>query len=203
MKIRRYGSLWWQQSGSECRSEDQAHRRPKLLLENIKKLGKIGSKVKVANGFARNYLLRNNKALIASKENLEIFEKRKEELNKKNNELKNEASKIQKEIDKFELKITKNAMEGGALYGSLTIKEIIQNLETHNFKNILPNMIELKEQIKKIGDYTVIINLHADVQASIKVKVVSVEKIIQSQVINLSTLILTKRVKIILYSSYK
>jgi len=120
-----------------------------ILLENIKKLGKIGSKVKVANGFARNYLLRNNKALIASKENLEIFEKRKEELNKKNNELKNAASKIQKEIDKFELKITKNAMEGGALYGSLTIKEIIQNLETHNFKNILPNMIELKEQIKK------------------------------------------------------
>ena len=60
------------------------------VLENIKKLGKIGSKVKVANGFARNYLLRNNKALIASKENLEIFEKRKEELNKKNNDIKYE-----------------------------------------------------------------------------------------------------------------
>jgi large subunit ribosomal protein L9 len=54
-----------------------------ILLENIKKLGKIGSKVKVANGFARNYLLKNNKALIASKENLEVFEKRKDELNKK------------------------------------------------------------------------------------------------------------------------
>ena len=149
-----------------------------ILLENIKKLGKIGSKVKVANGFARNYLLKNNKALVASKENLAIFEKRKEELNKKNNDLKNAAVKIQKEIDKFELKITKNSMEGGALYGALTIKEIIQNLETHNFKNISANMIELKEQIKKIGDYVVIINLHADVQASIKVKVVSVEKIV-------------------------
>ncbi|NCU52199.1 MAG: 50S ribosomal protein L9, partial [Candidatus Fonsibacter ubiquis] len=53
-----------------------------ILLENIKKLGKIGSKVKVANGFARNYLLKNNKALVASKENLAIFEKRREELNK-------------------------------------------------------------------------------------------------------------------------
>jgi len=160
-----------------------------ILLENIKKLGKIGSKVKVANGFARNYLLKNNKALVASKENLAIFEKKKEELNKKNNDQKNEAVKIQKELDKFELikiqkeldkfelKITKNSMEGGALYGSLTIKEIIQNLEIHKFKNILANMIELKEQIKKIGDYVVIINLHADVQASIKVKVVSVEKI--------------------------
>ena len=105
------------------------------------------------------------------------MKKKKEELNKKNNDQKNEAVKIQKELDKFELKITKNSMEGGALYGSLTIKEIIQNLETHNFKNILANMIELKEQIKKIGDYVVIINLHADVHASIKVKVVSVEKI--------------------------
>jgi len=72
-----------------------------ILLENIKKLGKIGSKVKVANGFARNYLLKNNKALVASKENLAIFEKRKEELNKKNNDLKNDAVKIQKEIDKL------------------------------------------------------------------------------------------------------
>ncbi len=149
-----------------------------ILLENIKKLGKIGSKVKVANGFARNYLLKHNKALVASKENLAIFEKRREELNKKNNEHKNEAVKIQKQIDKFELKITKNSMEGGALYGSLTIKEIIQNLELRNFKNISANMIELKEQIKKVGDYTVIINLHADVLASIKVKVVPVEKIV-------------------------
>jgi len=149
-----------------------------ILLENIKKLGKIGNKVKVANGYARNYLLKNNKALVASKENIQIFEKKKEELNKKNLEMKDAATKIQKQIDKFELKISKNSMEGGALYGSLTIKEIIQNLETHNFKNISPNMIELKEQIKKIGDYNVIINLHAEVQASIKVKVVSIEKVI-------------------------
>jgi large subunit ribosomal protein L9 len=149
-----------------------------ILLENIKKLGKIGNKVKVANGYARNYLLKNNKALVASKENIQIFEKKKEELNKKNLEMKDAATKIQKQIDKFELKISRNSMEGGALYGSLTIKEIIQNLETHNFKNISPNMIELKEQIKKIGDYNVIINLHAEVQASIKVKVVSIEKVI-------------------------
>ncbi len=54
-----------------------------ILLENIKKLGKIGNKVKVANGYARNYLLKNNKALVASKENIQIFEKKKEELNKK------------------------------------------------------------------------------------------------------------------------
>jgi len=149
-----------------------------ILLENIKKLGKIGNKVKVANGYARNYLLKNNKALVASKENIQIFEKKKEELNKKNLEMKDAATKIQKQIDKFELKISRNSMEGGALYGSLTIKEIIQNLETHNFKNISPNMIELREQIKKIGDYNVIINLHAEVQASIKVKVVSIEKVI-------------------------
>jgi len=149
-----------------------------ILLENIKNLGKIGSKVKVANGYARNFLLKQKKALVASKENLEIFEKKKDELNKINQNQKEVALKIKKTIDKFELKIQKNSMEGGALYGSLSIKEIIQNLESNNFKNISASMIEIKEAIKKIGDYNVKINLHAEVQASIKLKVVSLEKTI-------------------------
>jgi len=149
-----------------------------ILLENIKKLGKIGSKVKVANGYARNFLLKQKKALVASKENLEVFEKKKDELNKINQNQKEAALKIKKTIDKFELKIQKNSMEGGALYGSLSIKEIIQNLENNNFKNISASMIEIKEAIKKIGDYNVKINLHAEVQATIKVKVVSLEKTI-------------------------
>jgi len=149
-----------------------------ILLENIKNLGKIGSKVKVANGYGRNFLLKQKKALIASKENLEIFEKKKDELNKINQSQKEAALKIKKIIDKFEIKIQKNSMEGGALYGSLTIKEIIQNLENNNLKNILASMIEIKETIKKIGDYNVKINLHAEVQASIKVKVVSIEETI-------------------------
>jgi len=149
-----------------------------ILLENIKNLGKIGSKVKVANGYARNFLLKQKKALVASKENLEIFEKKKDELNKINQNQKEAALKIKKSIDKFEVKIQKNSMEGGALYGSLSIKEIIKNLENNNFKNISASMIEIKEAIKKIGDYNVKINLHAEVQASIKVKVVSLEKTI-------------------------
>jgi len=149
-----------------------------ILLENIKNLGKIGSKVKVANGYARNFLLKQKKALIASEENLKIFEKKKDELNKVNQNQKESALKIKKIIDKFEVKIQKNSMEGGALYGSLSIKEIIQNLEKNNFKNISASMIEIKEAIKKIGDYIIKINLHAEVQASIKVKVVSLEKTI-------------------------
>jgi len=147
-----------------------------ILLENIKNLGKIGSKVIVANGYARNFLLKQKKALVASKENLEIFEKKKDELNKINQNQKEAAFKIKKKIDKFEVKIQKNSMEGGALYGSLSIKEIIQNLENNNLKNISASMIEIKEVIKKIGDYNVKINLHAEVQATIKVKVVSLEK---------------------------
>jgi len=149
-----------------------------ILLENIKNLGKIGNKVKVANGYARNFLLKQKKALVASKDNLEFFEKKKAELNKINQNQKEAALKIKKEIDKFEVKIQKTSMEGGALYGSLSIKEIIKNLENNNFKNISASMIEIKQAIKKIGDYIVKINLHAEVQASIKVKVVSQEKII-------------------------
>jgi len=149
-----------------------------ILLENIKNLGKIGSKVKVANGYARNFLLKHKKALVASKENLEIFEKKKDEIKKINQNQKEAALKIKKTIDKFEVKIQKNSMEGGALYGSLSIKEIIQNLESYNFKNISASMIEIKDAIKKVGDYNVKINLHAEVQASIKLKVVSLEKTI-------------------------
>jgi len=149
-----------------------------ILLENIKNLGKIGSKVKVANGYARNFLLKQKKALVASKENLETFEKKRDELYKINQNQKETALKIKKIIDKFEVKIQKNSMEGGALYGSLNIREIIQNLENNNFKNISASMIEIKEAIKKIGDYNVKINLHAEVQATIKVKVVSLEKTI-------------------------
>jgi len=149
-----------------------------ILLENIKNLGKIGNKVKVANGYARNFLLKQKKALVASKENLEIFGKKKDELNKINQNQKEAALKIKKAIDNFEVKIQKNSMEGGALYGSLSIKEIIQNLGNNNFKNISASMIEIKEAIKKIGNYSVKINLHAEVQASIKVKVVSLEKTI-------------------------
>ena len=78
-----------------------------ILLENILKLGKIGDTVKVKNGYGRNYLLKNGKALRASKQNLELVNKKKTELNKKNNEIRDQFKEIAKKITNKTLKFNK------------------------------------------------------------------------------------------------
>ena len=88
-----------------------------ILLENIKKLGTIGEKVTVSDGYARNFLLKNKKALLANKKNIELFEKQKTEINKKNEIEKEKAKEISKIIHDTELDIQKEAMENGQLYG--------------------------------------------------------------------------------------
>jgi len=86
-----------------------------ILLENIKKLGSIGQKVNVKAGYARNFLLKNKKALLANKQNIEYFEKQKSEINKKNEIEKVKAKEVSKLIDNVELEIFKEAMENGQL----------------------------------------------------------------------------------------
>ena len=86
-----------------------------ILLENIMKLGKIGDQVEVKNGFGRNYLLRQGKALRASKENVEFVNKKKVELNKKNEESKQQFKAIADKIKNKTLKFNKESKENGAL----------------------------------------------------------------------------------------
>ena len=95
-----------------------------ILLENILKLGKIGDQVEVKNGFGRNYLLRQGKALRASKENLEFVSKKKAELNKKNEEAKAQFKEIAAKINNKTLKFNKESKENGELYGSIKHKEV-------------------------------------------------------------------------------
>ena len=97
-----------------------------ILLENIKKLGTIGQKVEVNDGYARNFLIKNKKALLASKKNIEYFEKQKSEINKKNEIEKEKAKEISKSINNIELEIFKEAMDNGQLYGSINIKPKVE-----------------------------------------------------------------------------
>ena len=101
-----------------------------ILLENIMKLGKIGDQVEVKNGFARNYLLRQGKALRASKENIEFVSKKKVELNKKNEEAKNQFKEIASKISNKILKFNKESKENGELYGSIKPKEVSSAFKT-------------------------------------------------------------------------
>ena len=142
-----------------------------ILLENIKKLGLIGEKVTVKDGYARNFLLKNKKALVANKKNTEYFEQQKSEINKKNEIEKNKANEIFQILNNAELEIYKEAMENGQLYGSINIKEIVTLIKEQKNLDISAEKIETKGQLKNTGISKVFINLHAEVIATINLNV--------------------------------
>jgi large subunit ribosomal protein L9 len=148
-----------------------------ILLENIMKLGKIGDQVEVKNGFARNYLLRQGKALRASKENVEFVSKKKVELNKKNEESKDQFKELATKISNKTLKFNKESKENGALYGSIKPKEVSNAFKTVLGVEINPSQIDLRQEITEIGKYNININLHAEVTASVKLVVDKIDSI--------------------------
>jgi large subunit ribosomal protein L9 len=148
-----------------------------ILLENIMKLGKIGDQVEVKNGFGRNFLLRQGKALRASKENLEFVNKKKSELNKKNDDAKKQFKEIADKILNKTLKFNKESKENGELYGSIKPKEV-----AGAFLNILkvainPSQIDLRQEITQVGKYKININLHAEVTVSVNLQVDKIDSI--------------------------
>ncbi len=148
-----------------------------ILLENIMKLGKIGDQVEVKNGFARNYLLRQGKALRASKENIEFVSKKKVELNKKNDESKNQFKEIAAKILNKTLKFNKESKENGELYGSIKPKEVSNAFKTELGVEINPSQIDLRQEITQVGKYKININLHAEVTASVSLNVDKIDSI--------------------------
>jgi large subunit ribosomal protein L9 len=148
-----------------------------ILLENILKLGKIGDQVEVKNGFARNFLLRQGKALRASKENIEFVSKKKVELNKKNDEIKNQFKEIASKILNKTLKFNKESKENGELYGTIKPKEVSNAFKKMLNVEINPSQIDLRQEIAQIGKYKININLHAEVAASVNLQIDRVESI--------------------------
>ena len=142
-----------------------------ILLENILNLGKIGDKVKVKNGYGRNFLLKKGKALRYSKENLEFVSKKKDELNKKNTEIKNKFKESAKLINNKTFSFTKESKENGDLYGSIKPKEVSNLFKSELNVEINPSQIDLKKEIDKIGTYKILINLFDEVTAKVTVLV--------------------------------
>ena len=148
-----------------------------ILLENIKRRGSIGEIIEVKRGFARNYLIANQKALYASKENILKVDKIKSDLAKKDNEKKKEAKNIFEKINKKEYKVKKLSTENNELYGSVKpteISKIIQEIENLSIK---PSMIQPVKDIKTLGKFKVKISLHSEVDAEINILVESAETI--------------------------
>ena len=143
-----------------------------VLLENIKNLGQIGEVVKVRRGHGRNFLIKYGKALKASKENINLVNKKKDELNQKNLELKKSAKQIFDIINHTKYKFLKRAKENGELYGSIKPMELSKTIKNISKTEIKPSQIDLGKEINKIGSYEAKINLHAEILAKIHIEVV-------------------------------
>ena len=147
-----------------------------ILLENVRRVGSIGEIIDVKRGFARNYLIAQKKALFASKENVKEVEKIKNDLNKKDQDKKNEAKSIEEKLKNKEFLIEKLSTENRELYGSVKPTEISKILDEKEKISINPSMIQPTKEIKSLGSYNVIINLHSEVQLQIKITVIAKEE---------------------------
>ena len=148
-----------------------------ILLEQIQKLGSIGEIIDVKRGFARNFLISKKKALFASKQNIKEVEKLKSELNKKNIEKKKEAKDIFEKIKNKKYVIKKLSTENRELYGSVKPTEISKIILKEDKIEIKPALIQLKDDIKTLGNFMAEINLHAEVKVQIKIDVIAEENI--------------------------
>ena len=142
-----------------------------ILLENLKRIGTIGDIIDVKRGFARNYLLANQKALYASKENIDQVEKIKIELGKKDMEKKKIAKQLLDKINNKLFVVKKLATENNDLYGSIKPTEISRLIFENEKIEIKPSLIQPLKEIKSLGTFKVKIDLHSEVQAEIKIKV--------------------------------
>ena len=148
-----------------------------ILLENLAKIGSIGEIIDVKRGFARNYLISNKKALYASKENIKEVEKIKSELNKKDQEKKKNAKQIYEILKNKIYEIKKLTTENKDLYGSVKPTEISKIINISDKIEVKPSLIQPLNEIKSLGTFKVRINLHSEVQAEIKIKVISEDNI--------------------------
>jgi large subunit ribosomal protein L9 len=147
-----------------------------ILLENVRKVGSIGEIIDVKRGFARNYLISKKKALFASSQNIKEVEKIKQDLNKKDEDKKKEAKIINEKIKNKQYEIKKLSTENKELYGSVKPTEISKILEEKEQVKINPSLIQPSKEIKSLGDFDVLINLHPEVQTQIVIKAVAQEE---------------------------
>ena len=148
-----------------------------ILLENVKRIGSIGEVIDVKRGFARNFLIANKKALYASKENIKEVEKIKNELNKKDLEKKKSANDISEKLKSKQYTIKKLSTENNELYGSVKPTEISKIILEKDKIDIKPSMIQLMNDIKSLGEFDILINLHSEVQVKIKIKVIAADTV--------------------------
>ncbi|EBA16184.1 50S ribosomal protein L9 [Roseobacter sp. SK209-2-6] len=141
-----------------------------ILLERVAKLGQMGDVVDVKSGYARNFLLPQGKAKTASEANLAAFEEQKAQLEARNLETKKEAEALSEKLDGQQFIVIRSASDAGALYGSVTPRDAADAATADGF-TVDKKQIALIAPIKELGLHTVLVNLHPEVEAEIKLNV--------------------------------
>ena len=141
-----------------------------ILIERMANLGNIGQVVKVKDGYARNYLLPQKKALRATKDNVAYFEAKRADIEARNADAKKAAEKASKDLDGKVVVLIRQASDDGRLYGSVTARDIAVALADKEHP-VAREHVELNLVIKEIGIYPVKVALHAEVVVSVKVNV--------------------------------
>ena len=141
-----------------------------VLLERVQKLGQMGDIVDVKSGYARNFLLPFHKALRATEQNIQYYEKQKSILEAKNIENIKEAESLKAKINGLSFTLIRSASDAGALYGSVSAKDIM-DVVSQNGIVIAKNQINLEKPIKELGIYKIIVSLHPEISSEIIINV--------------------------------
>lgn len=141
-----------------------------ILLERVEKLGHIGDVVRVKDGFARNFLLPNKKALRSNEANRKVFEANRERIVAENAAKRSEAETESKSLDGVSVTLIRQASNTGQLYGSVAVRDIVEALNADKHK-VTKSQVVLDKPIKSIGMYEVRVALHAEVAVTVKVNV--------------------------------
>jgi len=141
-----------------------------ILLERVAKLGQMGEVVKVKDGYARNFLLPQGKAMRANASNIARFETEKAQLEARNLETKGEATKLSEKLDGQTFVVIRSASDGGALYGSVTTRDAADAATLAGF-SLDKRQVILNAPIKELGIHTVTVRLHPEVDCSIRINV--------------------------------
>jgi large subunit ribosomal protein L9 len=143
-----------------------------ILREHVDNLGKRGEVVKVADGYARNYLLPRKLALLATEGNKKQIEREREKFEAKEGEERKVAEAMAGRMGSLEIQIARRVGENDVLFGSVTAADVANALDAKGFE-VDRRKLQLSDPIKKLGDYDVPLKLHRDVVATVKVKVVA------------------------------
>lgn len=140
-----------------------------ILLEDVKNVGKKGTIINAKDGYARNFLFPKNLAIEATSVNLKNLENAKKKQEEKEKEIFDKAKALEEKLGTITIVIKSKVGENGKLFGSITTKEITEQLEAENNISIDKRKFELNETIKSVGEYYVSVKLHPKVTAKIKV----------------------------------